>query len=93
MGEGPICDLIRAYRDGAFLRLHMPGHKGRGGAESLDVTEIRGLSPLYPASGAVLESEENAAALFGAGRRAPRCASGPCWPWPGCGRRGREFRR
>ena len=68
MGEGPICDLIRAYRDGAFLRLHMPGHKGRGGTESLDVTEIRGLSPLYPASGAVLESEENAAALFGAGR-------------------------
>ena len=64
----PVCDFIRAYQAQNVLRLHMPGHKGQGFPEALDVTEIRGLDPLYPAAGVILESEKNAAALFGSGR-------------------------
>ena len=66
--ETPVADFVRDYRDRDFLRLHMPGHKGRGEAEALDITEIHGADPLYPAKGILRESEENAAALFGAGR-------------------------
>ena len=64
----PICDFIREYREKNFLRLHMPGHKGRGETEAWDLTEIQGLEPLYSGQGAARESEETAAALFGAGR-------------------------
>ncbi|MBR4726616.1 MAG: amino acid decarboxylase [Clostridia bacterium] len=51
-------------------RLHMPGHKGKGplGCEAMDITEINGADALYEASGVIAESEENAAALFGARR-------------------------
>ena len=64
----PVCDFIEGYRQRNPLRLHMPGHKGKGTAEALDITEIQGAPPLYPASGILRESEENAARLFGAGR-------------------------
>ena len=64
----PVCDFAEGYRRRKPLRLHMPGHKGLGGMESLDITEIRGADPLYPAAGILRESEENAARLFGAGR-------------------------
>ncbi|MBQ8073962.1 MAG: amino acid decarboxylase [Clostridia bacterium] len=67
-GETPVCDFARRYAERNPLRLHMPGHKGRGGMEALDITEIQGAPPLYPASGILRESEENAARLFGAGR-------------------------
>ena len=70
MMDTPICDFVRAYRDASPVRLHMPGHKGRGalGVESLDITEIRGADVLYDAGGIIRRSEENAAALFGAAR-------------------------
>ncbi len=64
----PVGDFIRAYRDREPLRLHMPGHKGRGAVEALDITEIQGADPLYSGRGVLRESEERAAALFGAGR-------------------------
>ena len=64
----PVCDFVRAYADRGPLRLHMPGHKGAGGVSALDITEIHGAPALYPASGILLESERNAARLFGAGR-------------------------
>ena len=64
----PVCDFVESYRRRGGLRLHMPGHKGKGDPESLDITEIRGADPLYPATGILRESEENAAQLFGAGR-------------------------
>ncbi len=60
----PICDFAAAYAERNPLRLHMPGHKGRGDAERLDITEIGGAGELYPARGPVAESEKNAAALF-----------------------------
>jgi len=66
----PIADFVRAYAASGGARLHMPGHKGRSflGCEALDITEVAGADSLYEASGIIAESEENAAALFGAAR-------------------------
>ncbi len=61
----PIRDFAAEYAGRNPLRLHMPGHKGRGTAARLDITEIGGAGELYPARGIIRESEENAAALFG----------------------------
>lgn len=44
----------------------MPGHKGIGEIERLDLTEIAGADSLYEASGIIKESENNASELFGA---------------------------
>jgi len=64
----PICDFVRSYAEQNALRLHMPGHKGRGplGVEQWDITEIRGADSLYEADGIIRESEQNASGLFGA---------------------------
>ncbi len=43
----------------------MPGHKGNGIIESIDITEISGADSLYEACGIIKESEENAGTLFG----------------------------
>ena len=66
----PICDFVKDYSDSGKVRLHMPGHKGidRLGCEHNDITEIGGADVLYRASGIIRESENNAAALFGAAR-------------------------
>lgn len=63
----PICDFVRDYAARNALRMHMPGHKGKGplGAESLDITEINGADSLYEAAGIIRESEKNAGSLFG----------------------------
>lgn len=63
----PICDFVRDYAQQNALRLHMPGHKGRGllGVEQWDITEISGADSLYEASGIIRESERNAGSLFG----------------------------
>ena len=68
----PICDFVRAWAEGNPVRMHMPGHKGRPliGPEPFDLTEIDGADVLYRARGIIRESEENAAALFGAARTA-----------------------
>ena len=44
----------------------MPGHKGVGGIESHDLTEVSGADSLFEADGIIRESEENAGAIFGA---------------------------
>ena len=66
----PICDFVARYATAQPLRLHMPGHKGRNvlGLEQADITEIPGADVLYHPTGIILESERNAAALFGTGR-------------------------
>lgn len=68
--DTPICDFVKAYGEKGGVRLHMPGHKGRGflGVEHRDITEIAGADELYCPRGVIRASEENAAALFGAGR-------------------------
>ena len=66
----PIYDFLTAYRDRGGVRLHMPGHKGKGqlGIEALDITEVKGADVLGEAAGIIGESEENAASLFGSGK-------------------------
>ncbi len=66
----PICDFIDRYAGKNPIRLHMPGHKGAvlTGAEPYDITEIYGADVLYHSEGIIRESEDNAAALFGAAR-------------------------
>ncbi|MGM9603517.1 MAG: amino acid decarboxylase [Faecousia sp.] len=66
----PILDFVSHYSESQPLRLHMPGHKGRKGLgpESADITEIPGADVLYHPTGIILESEQNAAGLFGTGR-------------------------
>ncbi len=66
----PLRDFVTAYQRRHSLRLHMPGHKGRGplGVEKWDITEIDGADVLYHAEGVIRQSEQNAARLFGAGR-------------------------
>lgn len=64
----PICDFVQHYADAQPARLHMPGHKGRGAVERLDITEIPGADVLYHPAGIILESEKNAAHLFGSRR-------------------------
>lgn len=61
----PICDFLCRYAEGDDLRLHMPGHKGTGGIERFDITEIEGADSLYEARGIIRESEANASRLFG----------------------------
>lgn len=62
----PICDFVREYEKSGAMRLHMPGHKGRGtlGIEAGDITEIEGADSLYEAKGIIAESEKNAGELF-----------------------------
>lgn len=64
----PVCDFVTAYEQSGAARLHMPGHKGKGplGCEGRDITEIAGADSLYEACGVIAQSEQNAAALFGA---------------------------
>ncbi len=63
----PVADFLQTYAASGTVRLHMPGHKGRGplGCEHWDLTEISGADSLYEAAGIIAKSEENAAALFG----------------------------
>ena len=65
--DTPICDFVQCYAQRNAVRLHMPGHKGKGvlGAEHLDITEISGADSLYEADGIIHRSEENASLLFG----------------------------
>lgn len=63
----PICDFVGGYAAARTARLHMPGHKGKGplGCEALDITEVSGADDLSHPEGIILESENNASALFG----------------------------
>ena len=62
----PVDDFVRQYAASDVIRAHMPGHKGIGGGEEqLDLTEITGADSLYAPEGILLESEMNAARLFG----------------------------
>ena len=62
----PIDDFVKKYADSGVTRLHMPGHKGLGRQERLDITEIGGADSLYHAEGIIAESEANASRIFGA---------------------------
>ncbi|MDD5833186.1 MAG: aminotransferase class V-fold PLP-dependent enzyme [Clostridiales bacterium] len=66
----PVCEFAKGYSRSGTIRMHMPGHKGAAvsGSESLealDITEIKGADELYHPEGIILESERNAARVFG----------------------------
>ncbi len=61
----PIRTFLEEYASNDNVRLHMPGHKGVGTIERLDLTEVEGADSLYEASGIIKESEANASELFG----------------------------
>lgn len=65
----PVYDFVTEYCRRDMSRMHMPGHKGQCflGCEDRDITEISGADVLHQAGGILKESQENAAALFGAG--------------------------
>ena len=62
----PIYDFVNKYSRFGGVRAHMPGHKGVGEPERIDITEISGADSLYEASGIIAESEKNAGEIFGA---------------------------
>ncbi len=71
----PLFDAVKKYASAHTVRLHTPGHSAKSGVLSpfapvlpLDVTELPGLDSLYEADGPILQSEQQAASLFGAGR-------------------------
>lgn len=65
----PIIDFVKEYTQSGTTRFHMPGHKGHVffGWEPFDITEINGADVLHHGDGIILESEKNAAVLFGSG--------------------------
>lgn len=67
----PIYDFISANSVIDFSRLYMPGHKGRipfwtDFNPQFDITEITNADQLFEPNGIISQSEENAAALYGA---------------------------
>ena len=68
----PIHDFLLDYARMHTVRCHMPGGKGLNCP--LDITEIDGADSLYESGGIILESEKNAARLFGAGATLYSCS-------------------
>ncbi len=62
----PINNFIKKYANSKTVRLHMPGHKGKGktGHEKYDITEIFGADELFNSSGIIRDSEINAGKIF-----------------------------
>lgn len=65
----PIHDFLLSYASQTPVRCHTPGGKDN----PLDITEIDGADSLFECSGIIKESEENAAALFGAEKTLYSC--------------------
>ena len=66
MMKTPVADFVEKYKNDGFVRLHVPGHKGKGSlCEACDLTEIEGADVLYHETGILGESQKNATALFG----------------------------
>lgn len=62
----PINGFLKKYALGSAVRMHMPGHKGKGDIERLDITEISGADSLFEADGIIAESERLTGEIFGA---------------------------
>ena len=66
MSKTPVFDFLEKYAQSDALRLHMPGHKGKGklGCEKYDITEIHGADSLFEADGIISESEKNLSDIY-----------------------------
>ena len=72
--DTPIVDFIDGYVKRNAVRLHMPGHKGKGGgANERDITEVHGADVLSCPTGVIAKSRENAAKIFGAAKTLYSC--------------------
>ncbi len=67
----PIHTFLEIYSSSGAVRCHMPGGKGQN--NPYDITEINGADSLYECDGIILESENIAASLFGAGASLYSC--------------------
>lgn len=74
-GSTPIYSALQQYAIKDYLRLHMPGHIGKGIKQeelrrlaALDLTEIPGLDDLHLPLGVIKESQELLARAFGAAK-------------------------
>ncbi len=61
--DTPVYDFIENYINNGFVRLHVPGHKGR--ENPYDITEIKGADVLYHEDGILGRSQHNASVVFG----------------------------
>lgn len=70
----PLYEALLKMSHGGGLRLHIPGHKGRGlgsvfdGVFSVDYTEITNTGNLYGEGGIIQQAEREAARYFGMDR-------------------------
>ncbi len=72
----PVYKFVWDYDKAFYMRLHMPGHKGKGiFMEKYDITEIEGADDLYHPTGIIAEAEANTAGIFGTRRT--------CWSTEG----------
>lgn len=67
----PLYDMLLKYKERDALRMHMPGHKGKGQGDfkcvsEIDVTEISATDDLYEPKGAIKKAQELAAEAYGA---------------------------
>ena len=68
--DTPICDFVEKYASSDSVRLHMPGHKGKGVLfewEKYDLTEISGAPSLFEGDALTVQSERNLSAIFDTG--------------------------
>lgn len=64
--RSPISEFLNSYSTSSAVRMHMPGHKGRGEGYLNDLTEIVGADCLFVADGIIGESERNLSEVFAA---------------------------
>lgn len=66
----PVVDFVKKYSENSTVRLHVPGHKGKGEESfyACDITEINGADVLYHEDGILEESQRNASLIFGTGK-------------------------
>jgi len=67
----PIYDMLLKYETKNALRMHMPGHKGKGEGlfcdiNKIDVTELSATDDLYEAKGAIKKAQELTAIAYSA---------------------------
>lgn len=66
MVDLPLFDFVQKYARSNTVRLHVPGHKGKGESPiySYDITEVKGADVLYHETGILAESQKRTSDIF-----------------------------